>query len=89
MAYIFNISKPFQIKYYVLNKRYTKVSLKTLLLQIFFAIMLMDTFENIRCFPFLLNLLKRKVVIFMTKREISLFLIILLLFVVVIILLLK
>ena len=44
MAYIFNISKPFQIKYYVLNKRYTKVSLKTLLLQIFFAIMLMDTF---------------------------------------------
>ena len=51
--------------------------------------MLMDTFENIRCFPFLFINDKGKVVIFMTKREISQYVIILLLFVVVIILLLK
>ena len=54
-----------------------------------FGIILMDTFENIRCFPFLFINDKGKVVIFMTKREFSQYVIILLLFVVVIILLLK
>ena len=54
-----------------------------------FIIIFVDTFENIRCFPFRLSFDKRKVVIFMTKREFPLFIIILLLFLVVIILLLK
>ncbi len=42
-----------------------------------FIIIFVDTFENIRCFPFRLSFDKRKVVIFMTKREFPLFIIIL------------
>jgi len=51
-----------------------------------FSIIYMDTFENIRCFPFL-N--KERWWLIMTKRELSQFIIILLLFFIVITLLYK
>ncbi len=73
----------------MLNKNATKNLEKILFLKHLFDIMLVDTFEFIRCFPFQLSNDKRKVVVFMTKREFSQFIIILLLFLVVIILLLK
>ena len=78
--------KNFGLAFGLIFKKIQKNKYILLIYEYMFGIMYMDTFENIRCFPFLE---KERWWLIMTKRELSQFIIILLLFFVVITLLFK